>query len=422
MKKRTSIIALSIIVLLSAFLAYLAFAGLKVGVYDVLPMSKSIKQGLDLRGGMYITYQAKNSDVEYFDEKMSTAVDVLRNRLDSQGYTEATIARDSKKIRIEIPDVDDPNVVASILGEPAKLEFIGPDGVVIMEGSDIERAVANTISGQGNQWAVYFQLTNDGAQAFGTATAKFKGQVISIVLDGKSISEPEVNAVIADGNGVIEGGNGEQAWAETLAMQIESGALPIELEQLEMRTISATLGENALMTSLLAGIVGICALFLFLIIFYRLSGFVASIALSIYLIIVTYVIAISGVQLTLPGFAGIILGVGMAVDANVIIFERIKEELRMGKTMRTSVESGFKKAFWTIIDANLTTLIVAFVLMYFGTGAIKGFAYTLTIGIIVSMFTALIITKFLLRCLIALDVKNPKLYTTNYKVDEEVNS
>jgi preprotein translocase subunit SecD len=202
-------------------------------------------------------------------------------------------------------------------------------------------------------------------------------------------------------------------------MQIESGALPIELEQLEMRTISATLGENALRTSLLAGLVGICCLFIFLIVFYRLSGFVASVALSIYLILVVYVIAIFNVQLTLPGFAGIILGVGMAVDANVIIFERIKEELRLGKTLRTSVESGFKKAFRTIIDANVTTLIVAFVLMYFGTGAIKGFAYTLTIGIIVSVFTALVVTKFLLRCLIALNIKNPKLYTTKYKVKEE---
>ena len=418
MKKRTSIIALSIIVLISALFGYLAIAGLQIGVYDFLPMSKAISQGLDLQGGMYITYQAKNPDVEYFDEKMSTAVEVLRNRLDAQGYTEATIARQNEKIRIEIPNVNDPNVVASILGEPAKLEFVGPDDVVIMEGSDIERAYANTIPGEGDTWAVYFELNNEAAKAFAEATTKFINQKINILLDGKVISDPTVSAIIAEGSGLIEGIGG-QAEAETLAMQIESGALPIELEQLEMRTISATLGENALKTSLLAGLVGICCLFVFLIVFYRLSGFVASIALSIYLILVVYVIAIFNVQLTLPGFAGIILGVGMAVDANVIIFERIKEELRLGKTLRTSVESGFKKAFSTIIDANVTTLIVAFVLMYFGTGAIKGFAYTLTIGIIVSVFTALAVTKFLLRCLIALNVKNPKLYTTKYQVKEE---
>ena len=418
MKKRTSIIALSIIVVLSAFCAYLAVAGLEVGVYDVLPMSKAIQQGLDLRGGMYITYQAKNPDIEYFDQKMSTAVEVLRNRLDAQGYTEATIARQNDRLRIEIPNVSDPNVVASILGQPAKLEFVGPDDVVIMEGSDIERAFPNTLQGEGNKWVVYFELNNDAAKAFGEATTKFLGQKINILLDGKVISDPKVEAIIAEGKGYIQG-MADKAEAETLAMQIESGALPIELEQLEMRTISATLGENALKTSLLAGAVGICALFLFMIAFYRLSGFVASIALSIYLILVVYVIAIFKVQLTLPGFAGIILGVGMAVDANVIIFERVKDELRMGKTLRTSVESGFKKAFWTIIDANVTTLIVAFVLMYFGTGAIRGFAYTLTIGIIVSVFTAMTVTRFLLRCLIALNVKNPKLYTTKYKVEKE---
>ena len=419
MKKRTSIIALSIIVILSVLFAYLAVAGLEVGIYDILPMSKAIQQGLDLRGGMYITYQAKNPDIEYFDEKMSTAVEVLRNRLDAQGYTEATIARQNDRLRIEIPNVNDPNVVASILGKPAKLEFIGPDGVVIMEGSDIERAVPTTLEGQGNTWVVYFELTTKAAQAFAQATTKFLGQEIDIVLDGKVISDPTVNSIISEGKGNIEGIGG-QGEAETLAMQIESGALPIELEQLEMRTISATLGENALKTSLLAGVVGICALFIFLILFYRLSGFVASIALSIYLILVVYIIALFKIQLTLPGFAGIILGVGMAVDANVIIFERVKEELRLGKTLRTSVESGFKKAFWTIIDANLTTLIVAFVLMYFGTGAIKGFAYTLTVGIITSVFTAMFVTRFLLRCLIALNIKNPKWYTTKYELKEEV--
>jgi preprotein translocase subunit SecD len=381
-------------------------------------MSKSIQQGLDLRGGMYITYQAKNPDIDFFDEKMSTAVDVLRNRLDAQGYTEATIARQNDRLRIEIPNVSDPNVVASILGQPAKLEIVGPDDVVIVEGDQIERAVANTIQGEGDSWAVYFSLDNEGAKAFGEATTKFLGQNIRILLDGEVISDATVEDIIAEGSGYIRGME-NQAAAETLAMQIESGALPIELEQLEMRTISATLGENALNTSLLAGVVGLIALFIFLMVFYRLSGFVASIALSIYLILVIYVIAIFKIQLTLPGFAGIILGVGMAVDANVIIFERIKEELRLGKTMRTSIESGFKKAFWTIIDANVTTLIVAFVLMYFGTGAIRGFAYTLTVGIIVSVFTAMIVTKFLLRCMIALNIKNPKLYTTNYKLKEE---
>lgn len=421
MKRRTSIIALSIIVLLMAVFTYLAVEGMQVGVYDWKPMSKAVQQGLDLRGGMYITYEAKDPDMDYFNEKMSTAIDVLRNRLDAQGHTEATIARQNDRLRIEIPNVDDPNVVAGILGKPALLQFIGPDDVVIMEGSDIERATATTLEGKGNTWVVQFQLSEDAALVFAEATSKFIGQVITITLDGNIISAPKVNSIIPAGRGYIEGME-NQGEAETLAMQIESGALPIELMQLEMRTISATLGENALQTSLTAGVIGIIALFIFLIIFYRLSGIIASVALSIYLMIVIYIIAIFGIQLTLPGFAGLILGIGMAVDANVIIFERIKEELRMGKTLRTSVESGFKKALTTIIDANVTTLIAALVLMYFGTGPIKGFAYTLTVGIIVSVFSAIVLTKYLLRCMIALNIKNPKLYISNYKVNKEAKS
>ncbi len=421
MKRRTSIIALSIIVVLMVIFSYLAFSGIQIGVYDWKPMSGAIQQGLDLRGGMYITYEAVNTDIDFFDQKMSTAVDVLRNRLDAQGYTEATIARQNERLRIEIPNVSDPNVVAGILGKPAVLQFVGPDDVVIMEGSDIERAVAHIQEGSGNKWIVSFKLSADAAIAFADATGKFKNQVITITLDGKTISAPTVNGIIPAGQGYIEGME-NQAAAETLAMQIESGALPIELRQLEMRSISATLGENALNTSLIAGIIGIIALFLFLIIFYRLSGMIAAIALSIYLLIVIYIIALFGVQLTLPGIAGIILGVGMAVDANVIIFERVKEELRLGKTLRTSVESGFKKALRTIIDANVTTLIAALVLMYFGTGAIKGFAYTLTIGIIVSVFSAIALTRFLLRCMIALNIKNPKLYISNYNLKEGAKS
>ncbi len=228
-------------------------------------------------------------------------------------------------------------------------------------------------------------------------------------MDGGVISDPTVNSAILGGEGYIEG-IGSIDDAKELAMLIESGALPIELEQIQAKTISATLGVNALNSSIRAGLIGIIALAVFLILFYRLSGIIADIALSIYALLVIYVIAVFGVQLTLPGIAGIILGIGMAVDANVIIFERIKEELKSGKTMRSAVDGGFNKAFLTILDANVTTLIAAFVLMYFGTGQIKGFAYTLAIGIIASMFTAIVVTRFLLRCLIALKVKNPKLY------------
>jgi len=415
MTKRKSIISLIIIFILIGVFGYWGIFGTTIGKYDFKSLGSTIQQGLDLRGGVYALYEAKQPDdmeTAEFSTKLSTAIDILRTRLDSQGYTEATIAREgSNRLRIEIPEVDDANEVLSIIGKPAVLQFIDPEGTVIMGGSDISYAKAGYVDGSGQQAAVFFELKSEGAAAFAEATTRLAPgyEKIYIVLDGETISDPNVKTPILGGSGQISPMENIDA-AINLAMLIESGALPLELDQLEARTISATLGVNALDSSLLAGLIGIIALFLFLIIFYRLSGVVADLTLSIYLLIVVYIIAIAQIQLTLPGIAGIILGVGMAVDANVIIYERIKEEVRTGKTFRSAVDAGFKKAVWTILDANITTLIAAVVLMFFGAGQIKGFAYTLAIGIGVSVFTALVISRFLLKMLIALNIKNSKVY------------
>ena len=410
MSKRGSITALAIILVVIIAFSYLAINGLEIGKYDLLPLTKAVKQGLDLKGGVYTVYMAKDTSIENFSDKMAAARSILRNRLDAKGYTEATISKQGEKeIRVEIPDVDDPNAILSIIGKPAKLEFIDPEGNVVIEGKDLKYARAGY--GEGNAPVINFELNDEGAKAFADATTKFQGQIIKIQLDGKDVTTPRVKNPILSGRGYIDGMESIDE-AKEKAMLIESGTLPVELEQKEVRTISATLGVDSLNSSLLAGLIGIIALFIFLIIFYRLSGFIADIALTVYILIVVYVIAMMGVQLTLPGIAGIILGIGMAVDANVIIFERIKEELRTGKSLRASVDAGFKKAFLTIIDANITTLIAAFVLMAFGTGPIKGFAYTLTIGIVASMFTAIVVTRYLMRCLIALNIKNPKVYSS----------
>lgn len=418
MTKKRSIISLIIIFILIGAFGYWGIFGAQIGKYDLVSLGDKIQQGLDLRGGVYALYEAERPDNmsgEEFNAKLSTAIDILRARLDGQGYTEATIAKEGRfennRLRIEIPGVDDANEVLAIIGKPALLQFIDPEGKVIMEGDDISYARANYIDGSGNQPAVFFELKDEGTSAFADATTKFVGQTISIELDGEVISAPTVSTPILSGSGYIEyKGDSDINDAIELAMLIESGALPLEFDRLETRSVSATLGVNALDTSLLAGLVGIIALFIFLLVFYRLSGFVADLTLTIYLLIVVYIIAIAGVQLTLPGIAGIILGVGMAVDANVIIFERIKEEVRTGKTFRSAADAGFKKAIWTILDANITTLIAAAVLMFFGTGSIKGFAYTLAIGIGVSVFTALVISRFLIKCLIGLNIRNTKIY------------
>ena len=398
-----SLITLIIIVVLVGLLGFVIVNGLTVGIYNFRPLS-GIQQGLDITGGVYTVYQANDTNIEDFETKMEGTMSVLRTRLDSKGFTEATITRQgSDRIRIEIPindssEITDPNEISQYIGSPAKLQFVDPNGTVILEGDDIVSAKA--VIGEDNEPVVSFQLSDAGADAFGEATKEFIGQQIAIQLDGETISAPTVQAVIAGGSGIIEGDFTEES-AMNLALQIESGALPLELTELEVRSMSATLGEGALSNSVLAGIIGFFILLVFMIVLYRVPGISAIIALVLYIELVLLLIgSVPGVQLTLPGIAGIILGIGMAVDANVIMFERFKEEVWNGKSLRVAQKYSFNKAFITILDSNITTLICAIVLAVFGTGTIKSFAYTLIISIGVSMFTALVVTRGLLKLLI----------------------
>ncbi len=412
-KKTSSLIWIIVIIALIGLLGYVTINGFNAGIYDVRPLN-GIQQGLDITGGVYTVYEATDPATEDFETKMDGAVLVFRNRLDAKGFTEATITRqDNNRIRVEIPindssEIKDPTEVSKFIGSPAKLEFVDPNGEVILEGKDIETARRSV--GEGNMPVVAFKLTDEGARKFGEATTKFLGQTISITLDGTVISAPTVNSAIMGGEGIIEG-NFTQESAQDLALQIESGALPLDMKEIEVRTISATLGENALQNSIFAGFIGLLILFAFMLITYRLPGFVACLALSFYIFAVLLMLAsVPGVQLTLPGIAGIILGIGMAVDANVIIFERFKEEFRTGKTLRSSFKAGTQKAFITILDSNVTTLICAIVLSLFGTGQIKSFAYTLIISIIISMFSAVVVSNGIMRLFINLDIKNPNVF------------
>lgn len=408
--KKAGLIKLIVVLLIVGLLSALALCGLEVSYWRIKPLGESIQLGLDLRGGVYALYEAVDTSSEEFETQMTGAVGVLRNRLDASGYSEANVMRQgSNRIRIEIPDVDDPNEILNILGQPAKLELIDPNGDVVLDGSDIESAYATT--GEGNLPVVAFTLSPEGATAFAEATQKYLNQIIEIQLDGEAISTPTVTSVISNGEGIIEG-MGSMQEAQTLAIQIMSGALPIELTQVEVRTISATLGADALQYGLLAGAIGVVLILLFMLAFYRLCGLMADIALVVYMLIVGVLLAtVPGIQLTLPGIAGVILGIGMAVDANVVIFERITDELRLGKTLRSSINSGFAKAFRSILDANITTLIAAVVLWIFGAGTIRGFAITLFISILASMFTAIVVTRFLLKRMVDLNITNKKLYS-----------
>ena len=415
MSKTASIISLVAIVLVTAGLALLGIFGLPIGVYDILPFSKSISQGLDLKGGVYAVYEAKDTTQADLASKISGAMRIMRNRLDSQGYTEATISTaDAKgtRIRVEIPGVKDPDEVFKLIGTPAKLQFKDPAGNVVMEGERVKTAKPGTMSGK---WVVNFELDTEGAKQFGEATAKLVGQPLSIYLDGKEISSPTVNTPITGGAGYIEGPNFNEGSATELAAQLQSGALPLELTQLEARTVSATLGVDALKTSVEAGVIGLLLVILFMIGFYRLPGLLANISLIVHTVLLLYLLAILGVQLTLPGVAGIILGIGMSVDANVIIFARIKDEMVLGKTLRSAVDSGFRKAFTTILDSNMTNILAGVVLAVLGTGPVKGFAYTMILGVVLSMFTAITLTRFLMNVMIKLNVTTPWLYSSGWK-------
>lgn len=407
------------------------FTGDKYYFPKALDEENGIKRGLDLVGGSIISFEADAENPSQTD--MDAAMAVVRNRLDSQGYYDATVTqRGDKTISIEIPNISNPEDAVQMLGATAKLTFRDPDGNVIMEGgTDVKRATYRYGQTQENgsmEHYVELEFTDEGTKKFSEATttisAKPQGSnYIAIYLDEDQISNPSVSEPITTSNCVING-NFTEASASGLANQIQSGQLPFALKEAELRSIGPTLGDRALETSLIAAGIGILLVMLFMLIIYRIPGLIADIALLGYVGLL--VLTISGYfsflgvtgTLTLPGIAGIVLSVGMAVDANIVIFERIKEELRAGKTAKAAVDSGFNRALGAIIDSNITTIIAAVVLSMFGTGTIKGFAWTLGIGIVISMITAIFVTRMLLKIFLNIGLKNPAAF--GVKVKKEV--
>ncbi|MBQ7039290.1 MAG: protein translocase subunit SecD [Clostridia bacterium] len=415
-----NIAKLLVVILLIAAVVYGAFFDVTLfgyTKYGALDAEHGVRRGLDLTGGSVIVYEADAESAS--PEDMSKVESIMRKRLDGLGYTEATISlQGEKRVRIEIPSITDPEEAVEKLGATAQLTFTDADGVPVMTGADIKSAkkLYDAVDETGiMQNYVQLELNPEGVQKFADATAKAASRAaegknfIAIVLDDQLVSSPTVKEQINSDTAVITGDFTAEEAVE-LANLISSGQLPFSLKNVELRSVGPTLGEQALETSLLAAAIGIAIILLFMIVVYRIPGFAASLALCGYVGVLALIMGVLHVNLTLPGFAGIILSVGMAVDANVIIFERIKEELNNGKTIRAAVAAGFKRAFTAIIDSNVTTLIAAVVLFVYGTGTIKGFAITLGLGIIVSMFTAIFVTKFILTQLAGIFGKNNKLY------------
>ncbi len=381
----------------------------------VQPLANSIRQGLDLQGGTHVVLEAEDTDIaKVNDDAMNRVVTIMEKRVNALGLTEPIIQREGeRRVIIELPGVKDPDAAIKTIGKTAMLEFKDEEGNTVLTGTDLKDAQAST-NQQNGQNVVNLEFTDEGAKKFADLTTKNVGRTISILLDGEVLTAPNVREPILGGKAEISGQRNLEE-AQNLAVVLRSGALPVKVNIIETRTVGPSLGQDSKDKSEFAFAIGLGAVLVFMILFYRLSGFIADIALMAYTMLLLGALYLLDATLTLPGVAGIILSIGMAVDANVLIFEHFKEEYRIqGKTLRLSMDAGFKRAFTTIFDSNITTIIAAGVLFFLGTGTIRGFAITLGLGTLLSMFTAITLTQYMLKLLIASKItENPSAYGAN---------
>ncbi len=396
------------------------------GIGPITPLKDRMSLGLDIKGGVYVVMEANKKDIagmsdDELREAMEQTQTVIENRINANGLGEPTITIEGQdRIRVEIPEVEDPEEAIELIGKTAKLQFILADGTLVLEGDNVKKAEAAR-DDQSTGYAVNLQFDREGADLFGDATTKaFNGEVtstiegvgngaIAIVLDDQIISAPNVNEPILGGNCSITG-DFDLEEAQLLAAQINGGALPIALKEVTSSVQSATIGYNALEMSIIGGLIGLGIILLLMLVIYRGLGLCADIALLLYVVLILNIMASMGTVLTLPGIAGIIISIGMAVDANVVIFSRIREEITLGRTVRVATETGSKRAMTTVIDSQVTTLIAAVILYEIGTSAVKGFAYTFMVGIIVSIFTAVFITQLYVKLMASSDRFAKKSY------------
>ncbi len=397
-QKMTKFLVALLVLAIAVYTAAMGFGSKQIGSI------RDIKLGLDLAGGVSITYETVTPNPS--KEAISDTIFKLERRITDSGYTEYEVYREGEnRINVDIPNVNDPEKILQELGTPGSLAFADETGKVILTGADIKNAQpqksTQSVSGS---YEIALEMTDEGARKFEEATAANIGKVIHILYNNQVLLSPTVQQRISGGRAVITNMENHDV-ANRMASFIRIGALPLELQELRSNIVGAKMGQDVIATSLKAGAIGIALIFLFMIVFYGVSGLAASVALVFYSALVIVILSLGNITLTLGGIAGMILSVGMAVDANVIIFARIREELREGKNIQAALKAGFNKALSSIVDGNITTLIAAAVLYVMGTGTIRGFAVTLALGIIVSMFTSLVVTRALLDGLVALGWK-----------------
>lgn len=358
-----------------------------------------IRQGLDLQGGTHIVMQAEDTEEnKVTNEAITQVINIMQKRVNEMGLTEPIIQREgANRIIIELPGEKDPQKAIETIGKTAVLQFKDEEGNVKLTGEDLKNAKEQM--GQNKQPLVALEFSDEGGKKFGALTAANIGRNIGIYLDGELLTNPVVNEAITGGSAVITGQRTLEE-AKDLAILLRSGALPVKVSVMEVRTVGPSLGQDSKDKSVVAFTIGLSLVVIFMLAVYRMAGFVADVALLVYVLILLGILNMLHATLTLPSVAGVILSIGMAVDANVLIFERFKEEIASGKMLRLAVQSGFKRAFVTIFDANMTVIITSCILFFLGSATVKGFAFSLGLGVAVSMFTAITVSRTLLMFLI----------------------
>ncbi len=401
-KGRSTILFILTLIVIVVF-AFAGARGVEIAGWEFKSFNKAITKGLDLQGGVSVLMEIQDEDVTKEDlEKTRQLIDLRVNKL-GVAETSVTVEGD-RRVRVEIPGEYDSKDLVDSLSKTGNLTFKDEDGNEVLSGSDVEEA-GTMLDSTSNAPVVTLKLTDEGTKKFAEATENNLNKKIYIYMDDEEISAPTVDSVITGGNAIIKGSSSIDE-AKNLAGLINAGALPVTVKAIQIENVGAQLGAEALPNAVKAGLIGIAIIFLFMILYYRIPGVIACIALTLYVCLTLLVFVEADVALTLPGIAAFLLTVGMAVDANVLIFERVREELKNGMSVKSAVEKGFSNALSSIVDSNITTIIAALVLYFMGTGSVKGFAVTLMIGIAVSMFTAIVVTKTLMKWAVNMGMLN----------------
>lgn len=404
--KKSSIFMFIVIIFLIVFFSVWGFLGFEMFGYNFKNLNESIKKGLDLQGGVSVLQEIVGEDVS--KETLQRTRELLALRVNKFGLSEPVVTVEGdRRIRVDLAGSFDSDDVVKTLTSTGQLNFKDSEGNVLLTGSDVKNA--NAVLTQEGKAIIQLKFTPEGTKKFADATRNNLGKTIEISMDDQVLTNPVVNAEINEGEAIIEGTRSFEE-ANRIASIIQSGALPVTLNTISINKVGATLGSEAIPNTVKAGIIGFVLIFIIMFVRYKLPGIIATLSLVIYMLMFLYVFSLIQAVLTLPGIAGILLTLGMAIDANILIFERIREELIKGKSVKISIKIGFNRAMNSILDSNITTIIAGLVLYFVGTGGVKGFATTLLIGIVLSMFSSIVITKFMIKLVYNMGLRSKGSY------------